>query len=206
MIWDNTPGNISLDGSTMKTPFDNLKLTMASLFLLCLSGCSGSNSVEPADPTNNQTVDSDGTDNTTVVSQTSTDDQDYLLDVTLTGDLLDGVVGDGNVHFTVWGYDNFVADVAATAILTTTVPVKPISETYELRFSSEDLDTVEYQSGGEDSLGYYLTFYVDVDTDGQRCNGDYRQDFDLLEPQFFSASDMRTTIEIPVTLVSNDAC
>ena len=71
-------------------------------------------------------------------------------------------MSDGNVNFTVWGFDNFVADVAATAILTTTVPVKPISETYELRFSSEDLDTIEYQSGGEDSLGYYLTFYVDV--------------------------------------------
>jgi len=193
----------------MNVPFDGPTLTIASLFLLSLTACSGDTAVQPGDLSNNQSVgatDSNGTESTVVVSQTSTDDQDYQLDVILTGDLLDGVVGDGNVYFTIWGYDNFVADVAATAILKTTVPVKPISETYELRFSSEDLDTVEYQSGGEDSLGYYVTFYVDVDNDGRRCNGDYRQDFDLLEPQFFSASDTRTTIEIPVTLVSNDAC
>lgn len=189
----------------MNTPFNSLKLTIASISILCLTACSGDNAVQPGDQSNNQSVAPNGSDSI-VVSQTSTDDQDYQLDVTLTGDLLDGVVGDGNVYFTVWGFDSFVADVAATAILTTTVPVKPISEIYELRFSSEDLDTVEYQSGGEDSLGYYLTFYVDVDNDGQRCNGDYRQDFDLLEPQFFSASDMRTTIEITVTLVSSDNC
>jgi len=193
----------------MNTLFGSLKLTMSSLFFLCLIACSGDSAVQPSDQSNNQSIGatpSDGTDSAVVVSQTSTDDQDYQLDVTLTGDLLDGVVSDGNVNFTVWGFDNFVADVAATAILTTTVPVKPISETYELRFSSEDLDTIEYQSGGEDSLGYYLTFYVDVDNDGQRCNGDYRQDYELLEPQFFSASDMRTTMEVPVTLVSDEAC
>lgn len=196
--------DIALDESNMNTPLYSLKLTIVSLSILCLTACSGDSAVQPGDESN-QSVGSNGSDSI-VVSQTSTDDQDYQLDVILTGDLLDGVVGDGNVNFTVWGFDSFVADVAATAILTTTVPVKPISEIYELRFSSEDLDTVEYQSGGEDSLGYYLTFYVDVDSDGQRCNGDFRQDFDLLEPQFFSASDVRATIEIPVTLVSSETC
>ena len=193
----------------MKTPFVRIKQTFASLFILCLTACSGSSAVQPDVQSNNQLVNASGTDGTesiVVVSQTSSDEQDYRLDVTLTGDLLDGVVGDGNVYFTVWGYDNLVADVAATAILTTSVAVKPISQTYELRFSSEDLDTVEYQSGVEDSLGYYLTFYVDVDNDGQRCNGDYRQDYDLLDMQFFSASNRQTTVEIPVTLVSNDVC
>jgi hypothetical protein len=183
----------------MNTPFDSFKLTGISLILMCLSACSGSSAVQDSDG-------STSTDGTVVVSQTSTDDQDYQLDVTLTGDLLDGLVGDGNVHFTVWGYDSLVADVAATAILTTSVPVKPVLETYELRFSSEDLDSVEYQSGGEDSLGYYLTFYVDINSDDQLCNGDLRQNFELLDMQFFSASERIATIEIPTTLVSNEGC
>lgn len=174
------------------------KLIISSLFILSLTACSGSSVVQPDEENSSG--------GTVVTGQTSTGDSDYQLDVTLTGDLLDGIVGNGNVYFTVWGYDKFVADVSATAILTTTVPVKPVSETYALRFSSEDLATVEYQSGGEDSLGYYLTFYVDVNSDGQRCNGDYRQDFQLLDMQFFDASDMQQALEIPVTLVSNDGC
>ncbi len=137
-------------------------------------------------------------------------DADFKVDLTLTNNTINTQLMTlqdlPQVTFTIWGYDGLAADVSATRIKVASFDLRPQSVPYYLRFSDSDLQSIEYQSGSTDSLRYYITMGVDVDGDGQICNGDLRQNYALSQPERFPVTQTEVVREIQVSEVSGEIC
>lgn len=93
------------------------------------------------------------------------------------------------VRIRVWGYDELIADAAATNLVDRTFDLPELGVKPVVAFAEEDLLAVTPSSGAEGSFGYYVTFAIDADGDGRVCTGDYRQNYDRTETTFFSRED-----------------
>ena len=134
---------------------------------------------------------------------------DFNLEVRLSGDGLDEVLfssPDARALFTVWAYDELVADGSATEILTSEYLLRPQDVDYSVRFNREDLARIEYQSGVEEAIRYYLTAEVDVDANGEICDGDMRQDLGFSRPAFYPTSTTDAEIEVSLAEVFGEPC
>ena len=135
---------------------------------------------------------------------------DYNVDLKLSNESIDTVLMLLNerprVVFTVWGYDELAADVSATEIKVIDYEIRPQSVPYYVRFAESELRQIEYQSGSTDSLRYYITMAVDVDSDGQICNGDFRQDYTLSRPERFTVEQAALVREISLSEISGEIC
>ena len=135
---------------------------------------------------------------------------DYNVDLMLSNESIDTQLmlldERPRVVFTVWGYDELAADVSASEIKVIGYELRPQSVPYYVRFAESELRQIEYQSGSTDSLRYYITMGVDVDSDGQICNGDFRQDYTLLRPERFTVAQAALAREIPLSEVSGEIC
>ena len=135
---------------------------------------------------------------------------DYNLELGLSSDQIDSVLTKTDplpiVRFTIWAYDQIVADVAATKIKVEEFPLRPQAISYPLRFNREDLQAIEIQSDTQDEVRYYISLDIDVDGDGESCNGDFRQDLSVARPEFFPLT--RTDIEqvIEIAEISGEVC
>jgi len=110
------------------------------------------------------------------------------------------------VRFTVWAYDELVADVSATSIVTEEFKLRPAAFGYPLRFASTALDAIEIKSGDPESIRYYITLFVDVDGDGVSCNGDLRPDRAISRPQFYTLEDTDNALELTLKAVQGEVC
>lgn len=137
-------------------------------------------------------------------------DADFKVDLTLTNDAINtqlmAMQDLPKVTFTIWGYDELAADVSATSIKVASFDLRPQSVPYYLRFSDSDIQSIEYQSGSTDSLRYYITMGIDVDGDGQICNGDLRQNYAVSQPERFPVTQTKVVREIQVSEVSGEIC
>ena len=135
---------------------------------------------------------------------------DYNVDLKLSNESIDTALMLLNerprVVFTVWGYDELAADVSATEIKVIDYEIRPQSVPYYVRFAESELRQIEYQSGSTDSLRYYITMAVDVDSDGQICNGDFRQDYTLSRPERFTVEQAALVREISLSEISGEIC
>ena len=135
---------------------------------------------------------------------------DYNVDLKLSNESIDTALMLLNerprVVFTVWGYDELAADVSATEIKVIDYEIRPQSVPYYVRFAESELRQIEYQSGSTDSLRYYITMVVDVDSDGQICNGDFRQDYTLSRPERFTVEQAALVREISLSEISGEIC
>jgi len=135
---------------------------------------------------------------------------DYNVDLKLSNESIDTALMLLNerprVVFTVWGYDELEADVSATEIKVIDYEIRPQSVPYYVRFAESELRQIEYQSGSTDSLRYYITMAVDVDSDGQICNGDFRQDYTLSRPERFTVEQAALVREISLSEISGEIC
>ena len=135
---------------------------------------------------------------------------DYNLEFGLSSDQIDTVLSRANplpmVRFTIWAYDQIAADVSATKIKVEEFPLRPQSVSYPLRFNREDLQAIEIQSDRQDEVRYYISLDVDVDGDGETCNGDFRQNLEVARPEFFPLT--RTDVEqvIEIAEISGEVC
>jgi len=135
---------------------------------------------------------------------------DYNLDIRLTHPDIDRLRAQAGavpqVRFTVWAYDELVADVSATSIVTENFNLRPASFEYPLRFASTALDAIEIKSGDPESIRYYVTLFVDVDGDGVSCNGDLRPDRAISRPQFYTLQNTDSTLELTLKAVQGEVC
>lgn len=135
---------------------------------------------------------------------------DYNVDLTLRNESIDQPLMTQRalpqVIFTVWGYDELVADVSATQVKVDEFPLRPESIPYYIRFSNTDLQSVEFRSGQENFMKYYITVAVDVDGDGKICNGDFRQDYTQSRPERYPLSQNEISGEIAISEVSGEIC
>ncbi len=127
----------------------------------------------------------------------------HAIDIALVG--LPADVGcDARVRATVFGYDMFVADVSATALLEVVATV-PGNGALTLNLDATDFARIEFQSGGPDALGYYVSLFVDVDANGVECEPDLSQDFSASPMAFHNQRD--TGVALDITLRNNiDNC
>jgi len=160
-------------------------------------------------------VENEVTEGTAFILPTSADYEvpevaDYNIDITLRDDLIDNKLimleSLPKVVFTVWGFDELVADVSASEILKSEFPLRPQSVPYPLRFDASELQSIEFQSGQPDAIKYYVTFGVDVDGDGSICNGDFRQDYNLSRPERFPVSLSKVSQSIEIIEVNGEIC
>lgn len=85
------------------------------------------------------------------------------------------------VSYWVYGYDNFVADVSATRMGEwMQVPVHS-GDFFRIGLDAAAFDLIEYQSGVVESLRFYTGFSVDLDGNGEVCNGDLAQNYDVTD-------------------------
>jgi len=135
---------------------------------------------------------------------------DYNLELQLKSELIDVLMQSANgvakVQFTVWAYDELAADVSATQIAVDEFTLRPQSVSYPLRFNKEAFEMIEFRSGNEDALKYYVTLNVDTNGDGAVCDGDLRQDFSNVRPEFFSVNDTEINRAIEIHEVTGEAC
>jgi len=134
---------------------------------------------------------------------------DYNLEFRLVSDQLDDLLvvePRPTVSYTLWAYDQLVADVSATEIKVVEFELRPQAASYLLQFNKEDLEAIELKSDVQDAVRYYVTMNVDVDGDGVSCNGDFRQNLDVARPEFFPLS--RTVVDqvIEVAEISGEVC
>jgi len=134
---------------------------------------------------------------------------DYNLEFRLVSDQLDDLLvvePRPTVSYTLWAYDQLVADVSATEIKVVEFELRPQAAPYLLQFNKEDLEAIELKSDVQDAVRYYVTMNVDVDGDGVSCNGDFRQNLDVARPEFFPLS--RTVVDqvIEVAEISGEVC
>jgi len=145
-----------------------------------------------------------------VIEYTVPPPADFNLELSLSSDQIDSELAETDplpmVRFTIWAYDQIVADVAATKIKVEEFPLRPQAVSYPLRFNREDLQAIEIQSDTQDQVRYYISLDIDVDGDGESCNGDYRQDLSVARPEFFPLS--RTEVEqvIEIAEISGEVC
>jgi len=135
---------------------------------------------------------------------------DYNVDIALRSDLIDNQLMKleslPNVVFTVWGFDELVADVSASEIFSSEFPLRPQSVPYPLRFSASDFESIEFQSGQPEAVKYYITFGIDVDGDGNVCNGDFRQNYNVSRPERFPVTLANISQDIEIIEVSGEIC
>ena len=135
---------------------------------------------------------------------------DYNIDIMLRNDAIDRQLIKQEslpaVTFTVWGFDDLAADVAATEIHKSEFPLRPQSVPYPLRFDESVFQSIEFQSGRPEAVKYYITFGVDVDGDGGVCNGDFRQDYSLSAPERFPLAVANVSQSIEIIEVSGEIC
>lgn len=138
------------------------------------------------------------------------DAADFNVDLTLVNVAIDSQLlamqDSPQVTFTVWGYDELAADTSASSLLVSSYDLRPQSVPYYLRFSESDLQSIEYQSGSANSLRFYITMNVDVDGDGQICNGDFRQDYSISPPERFPVTEKVVIREVPIAEVAGEIC
>ena len=138
------------------------------------------------------------------------EDADYNIDITLRSDLIDNklIMLDSlpSVVFTVWGFDELVADVSASEISSSEFPLRPQSVPYPLRFSASDFEAIEFQTGQSEAMKFYVTFGIDVDGDGSVCNGDFRQDYNVSRPERFPVTLSNVSQAIEIIEVSGEIC
>lgn len=135
---------------------------------------------------------------------------DYNVNLKLGNELIDNrlmsLESPPKVTFTVWGFDELAADVSATELKVSEFELRPQSVPYFLRFGEADLQLIEFRSGDADSLKYYITMGVDVDGDGRICNGDFRQDYSLSQPERFSVNETEVDREIRISEINGEIC
>ena len=138
------------------------------------------------------------------------EDADYNVDISLRSDLIDNKLimleSLPSVVFTVWGFDELVADVSASEISSSEFPLRPQSVPYPLRFSASDFEAIEFQTGRPEAMKYYITFGIDVDGDGSVCNGDFRQDYSVSRPERFPVTLSSVSQDIEIIEVSGEIC
>ena len=178
----------------------------ATVFLVCmlLFGCVSTSKTAMPDPTGVSGV-------LAGVGEYSVPEAaDYNVDLTLRNDVIDNQLMTApelpKVIFTVWGFDELAADVSATELKVSEFELRPQSVPYYLRFNASKLQLIEFQSGSNENLKYYVTLGVDMDGDGKFCNGDYRQDYSLARPERFKITQTDIAREIPVSEISGEIC
>lgn len=182
-----------------------IKITAIFLPCLLVSGCAGKGLV----------AEDESAKETAFILPTPADYEvaeaaEYNVDITLRHDLIDNKLMKSeslpSVTFTVWGFDELVADVSASEILKSEFALRPQSVPYPLRFSATDFQSIELQSGQPDAIKYYVTFGVDVDGDDVVCNGDFRQDYSLSRPERFPVTLSNVSQNIEIVEVQGEIC
>jgi hypothetical protein len=143
-----------------------------------------------------------------VVEPTQTESKDYVLNVQLRSASPVSFGNSSKIKIELWAYDRLIADAPATNLLTEIAPISSLDQSFTIAFDTEDFEKVTPQSGHEDAFGYYFTFYIDMNNDGQICPGeDYGQDYEKTDKMFFDESDIgMRNVEVSIRNVAIDGC
>jgi hypothetical protein len=132
---------------------------------------------------------------------------DYVVHLNLKSESPVSFNDSSRIKIIVWGYSHFVADAPATNLLTVDTTITSISQAFTLSFRKEDFQKVAYRTGQAGEFGYYFSFNIDINYDGQICNGDYRQDFDKTDLTFFNESDTgEKSLAVSITRDTSGIC
>jgi hypothetical protein len=96
-----------------------------------------------------------------------------------------------------WGYDVHLADASASLIESYRFSVTSLPVSQDLSIPSNLHRRIDQGHGpvSAEDAGFYLSVYIDRNRDGDICEGDFSQDYQRAEPEFFR-SGLPSEIEI----------
>lgn len=113
---------------------------------------------------------------------------------------------DARLHVRIYAYDHRLADVSAVVLKESYVD-RPQSDTeYHVAFTGEDLEQALQQYHGSDQIfsdhdaGVYLIWTVDMNGDGQICEGDLRIDYNKMPDLFYGIRPRSAGLDETVTV------
>ncbi|MCO4758157.1 MAG: hypothetical protein KC477_09040 [Oceanospirillaceae bacterium] len=113
---------------------------------------------------------------------------------------------DARLHVRIYAYDHRLADVSAVVVKDAYVD-RPQSDTeYQVAFTGEDLERALQQYHGSDRIfsdhdaGVYLIWTVDINGDGQICEGDLRIDYNKMPDLFYGIQPRSAGLDETVTV------
>lgn len=116
-------------------------------------------------------------------------DASYKLTLNLEADAPVSLDERSKIRVVVSGDDNLIADEPPTTLVDEILPLPSLDVNPSVAFEEEDLLALDYSSGPNAQLSYFLSFDIDADGDGRVCVGDYRQDYDRAETRFYDRDD-----------------
>jgi len=168
------------------------------LALLVGTGCPGLIMVDP-EPEDEDQIDEDDED---ADGETDSGADDTLV-VTLHGEAALG--GNATSHITLYGYDPGIADQAANLIVHVQKTVAELPAAIEVVLPADMHQLIDPGNPSADEARYYWGVNIDLNSDGEICDGEILQDFDAQEP-IFGENDDLGDISIPVKVYEVLGC
>ena len=123
---------------------------------------------------------------------------------------------DARLQLRIYAYDHRLADVSAVVLKESYVD-RPQSDTeYHVAFTGEDLEQALQQYHGSDQIfsdhdaGVYLIWTVDMNGDGQICEGDLRIDYNKMPDLFYGirprSAGLDETVTVYLTPLQGGTC
>lgn len=79
--------------------------------------------------------------------------------------------------YRLYGYDPYLADVSATLVFERIISLDTLPTTINLDWPVDASSLIRPPVASAESARFYLSLQVDLDMDGQICNGDLAQDY-----------------------------
>lgn len=109
--------------------------------------------------------------------------------------------------YRLYGYDPGLADVSATLVFEKVITVDTLPTTVTLEWPLNASSLIRPPVSSVDSARFYLNLQIDIDMDGQLCNGDLAQDYS--QTDFFTVQGTPAeVIEYYLTTIDrpNESC
>lgn len=132
-------------------------------------------------------------------------DNDYVLHLKMKSDTPVTFADSSRIKIKLWAYSKNVADAPATNLSTIDTIISSIDRVFTISFTKADFQRVTYQSGND--FGYYVSFDIDINNDGQICDEDYQWDYSKTAMMFFDQSETGVKdLDIYITHVTSGVC
>ena len=107
--------------------------------------------------------------------------------------------------YRLYGYDPLLADVAATLVFERSIVLSSLPTSVTLEWPLDAESSIRPPVSGAGSAEFYIKFNVDLDMDGQLCNGDLEQDYS--QTAFFTLmSKPQEALEFNLKTITNEDC
>lgn len=94
--------------------------------------------------------------------------------------------------YRLYGYDPFLADISATLVYEKIITVDTLPTTVTLEWPANASSLIRPSVSDVDSARFYFNLQVDINMDGQLCNGDLAQDYS--QTDFFTVKSPPTEV------------